>query len=262
MTNGMAIVRELMELPADIRPRQFNNLVAACRFLPIYRLAKRFIKPGLKALDWGYGNGHFSYFLLRQGLHVQGFSTEPGNIQLAGYLDQQFSGRYRMIADTADSPTHLPFPDRHFDLVFSIGELERNPGTSGLDEQALLEIVRVLRPNGHVICGMLPKRYSWLNILAGHDVPDKLIQLYRYTRNDIGRLTRDAGLKLVRTETHGFLPRESWNRLSAPPLGGDVLANFSYNAIDRLLSLCAAPLALNFMFAARRPSYGHPAPGP
>jgi len=66
MTKHSDIVRELNALPDNIRPLQFGNLVTGSQYLPIYRLTSRFIEPNMKALDWGCGNGHFSYFLLRR----------------------------------------------------------------------------------------------------------------------------------------------------------------------------------------------------
>jgi len=106
-TNG-DIVRELASLPASIRPLQFGNHVTGSQYLPIYRLAKQYAKPGLKALDWGCGNGHFSYFLLRQGLKVDGFSLEADSNALAPYLCKKFPDAYSMVTGDLDNPVHLP----------------------------------------------------------------------------------------------------------------------------------------------------------
>ncbi len=253
MTSNSDIVRELTQLPADVRPLQFGNLVTGSQYLPIYRLASRFAKPGLKALDWGCGNGHFSYFLLRRNLQVQGFSLEPEGNALSGYLSERFSDHYAMAGGDLDNPVHLPFPDESFDLVFSIGVLEHVRETGGSEEASLREIVRVLRPGGHFVCGMLPKKYSWIEFLVRQTRPDKHAHLFRYTRDDVGRLMQGAGLKLVKARTHGFLPRNSWNHPRLKTLSSKALVNRSFNAIDRTLAQCARPIAQNFMFAARRP---------
>lgn len=254
MTTDSDIVRELLELPADIRPLQFNNLITGSQYLPIYRLAGRFIKPGLKALDWGCGNGHFSYFLLRQGLDVNGFSLEVESNALATYLRDKFPSSYNMVIGDLDNPVHLPFPDQSFDLVFSIGVLEHVRETGGTEQASLQEITRVLRPGGHFVCGMLPKKYSWIEFLVRKTRPDKHIHLFRYTKHDIDSLMRDAGLRLLQARTHGFLPRNSWNNPSLKPISGKAIVNRSFNAIDRTLAQCAQPIAQNFMFAARRPN--------
>jgi len=253
MTTHDDIVRELLALPANVRPLQFNNLVTGSQYLPIYRLCSRFIKPGLKVLDWGCGNGHFSYFLLRQGLDVKGFSLESQSNALAAHLRQKFPESYDMVVGDPDNPVQLPFPDQSFDLVFSIGVLEHVRETGGTEQASLEEIVRVLRPGGHFICGMLPKKYSWIEFVVRNTRPDKNNHLYRYAKNDVEKMMQHAGLKLLKARTHGFLPRNSWSHTRLKPISSKPLVNRSFNAIDRALAQCARPIAQNFMFAARRP---------
>lgn len=55
----------------------------------------------------------------------------------------------------------LPFPDDHFDLVYSWGVLHHTPDTAA----ALREAVRVLRPGG-VLKVMLYHRHSWFAVAA------------------------------------------------------------------------------------------------
>ncbi len=254
MIRGIDIVRELATLPPAIRPLQFNNLITGSQYLPIYRLANRFIKPGARALDWGCGNGHFSYFLLRQGVDVQGFRFEADATALSGYLSQRFPAAYHMQLGDPQNPVHLPFPDQSFDLVFSIGVLEHVRETGGAEAASLAEIARILRPEGHFICGMLPKRYSWIEFVVRQLGPGRHVHLFRYTERDIQRMMRNAGLQLHKTETHGFLPRNSWNHPSLLPISSKALVNHTFNKIDHALASCVSPIAQNFMFAASRPN--------
>jgi len=60
---------------------------------------------------------------------------------------------------------HLDFPDASFDAVYSFGVLHHTPGT----EQALAEVLRVLRPGGTAIIGLYHRDswFFWLSTLLG-----------------------------------------------------------------------------------------------
>ena len=67
-------------LHADQHPEhallQFRSLVTAHQYLKLYRLFHRHVPKGSKVLDWGAGNGHFSYFLQRSGYETTGYSID------------------------------------------------------------------------------------------------------------------------------------------------------------------------------------------
>ena len=52
----------------------FGNCVSAGQYRIVYEAALSHLPDGAKVLDWGCGNGHFSYFLMRMGFRVTGFS--------------------------------------------------------------------------------------------------------------------------------------------------------------------------------------------
>ncbi|MGH6943937.1 MAG: class I SAM-dependent methyltransferase [Geminicoccaceae bacterium] len=206
----------------------------------------------MTALDWGSGNGHFSYFLLRLGLKVAAFNLESQPNALADKLIALYEARYRLHVGPSDQPVMLPFADRSFDLVFSIGVLEHVRETGGSELASLAEIRRVLRPGGRLICGMLPKRYSWIEFLVRNLFPGKHHHVHRYTRPDVERLLAQSGFHLVEIHTHGFLPRNSLN--------AGILANYTnrrlvakaFNGVDRALARILGPVAQNVMFCAER----------
>src|SRR5512134_3570373 len=73
------ILAELVELAGADVPAlvQFRSLAGAHQYLRLYELWRRFVPAGAEVLDWGAGNGHFSYFLSRAGYRATGFSFNP-----------------------------------------------------------------------------------------------------------------------------------------------------------------------------------------
>jgi hypothetical protein len=64
------IIQELISLQErnnNFNLVQFESRVGADQYLPVYRFIKKTIPLGSKVLDWGCGEGHFSYFLCRSG---------------------------------------------------------------------------------------------------------------------------------------------------------------------------------------------------
>ena len=249
----VAILDELHELFQHVRtpPPQFQNLLTACQYLPIYRLTKKHAKPGMEVLDWGSGNGHFSYFLLRHGMTVTGFNLGAESCALAPRLVQLFPDRYHIQYGAADEPVRLPFRDRQFDMVFSIGVLEHVRETGGSELQSLAEIRRVLRPGGRFLCGMLPKRYSWIEFLVRNYLPHKHYHKYRFVEQSIRQLLEESGFELLEIHSHGILPRNSLNGRMFGPLHDRPWVAKGFNVLDGVLTRCMAPLAQNMMLCAR-----------
>ena len=62
------------ESRADYGLLQFGSLIGAHQYFRLYRVLLRHTPRGSKVLDWGCGNGHFSYALVRLGYKAVGFS--------------------------------------------------------------------------------------------------------------------------------------------------------------------------------------------
>ena len=226
---------------------QFQSLVSARQYLPLYRLWRSRVPAGAEVLDWGAGNGHFSYFLLRAGYRVTGYSFEP--FVFESWLP---AIPYRFVPGLAGDPVHLPFPDAVFDAVASVGVLEHVRETGGNEPGSLAEIARVLRPGGVFVCWHLPDRWSWIE-LASRQVPGKHHHPYRYARGDVRRLVADAGLELVALRRYGLIPRRTAHVLLGPARDSRWVAA-ACDGLDAALAIPLGVIAQNHGFVARKPA--------
>ncbi len=102
-----------------------------------FRLASRLLnaRPGARLLDVGCGTGWFTRRFTQNGLQVTGLDSNPDWL---AYARAHSDPAIRWVEGNAQA---LPFPDAHFDHVFSIAAL-----CFADDEQkAVAEIVRVAR---------------------------------------------------------------------------------------------------------------------
>jgi SAM-dependent methyltransferase len=99
---------------------------------------------GKKVLDVGSGNGYVLSKYAAEGAEVFGIDITEAGINLCRkrfeYLG--LNGDFR-VADAQE----IPFPDKTFDCVCSMGVLHHVPNT----QKALDEIYRVLKPGGRLI---------------------------------------------------------------------------------------------------------------
>jgi SAM-dependent methyltransferase len=243
------IVAELVER-AEREPErgllQFRSWPSARQYRDLYRIVRAHVRPGTAVLDWGAGNGHFSYFLTRAGYRATGFSFIP--LERGGFIHD---GEYRFVQGDPDDPVTLPFPDASFDAVASIGVLEHVRETGGSEARSLAEIGRVLRPGGVFICYHFPNRYSWIDLLAKR-FPGKHHHPYRFTRRDIETLVAGAGLTLLHARRYGALPRNGWHRAPRALRRSRVVAGL-WDALDDALRVPLSAVCQNYIFVAARP---------
>ncbi|HKW50766.1 MAG TPA: class I SAM-dependent methyltransferase [Candidatus Eisenbacteria bacterium] len=213
---------------------QFGSLLSAHQYLPLYRLFRNYVPERACVLDWGTGNGHFSYYLQRSGYRASGYSLLDGSF-LRWLPDREFG----FIRGDAREPVLLPYADGCFDAVASVGVLEHVRETGGNEAGSLAEIARVLRPGGVFACYHFPNRSSWID-WAARRVPGKHHHEFRFTRSDIESLTAGAGLRLMEAGRYGLLPRNFGHRLPGALRRSRALAE----AWDRLDSLLAVPLSI------------------
>lgn len=245
---NLAILAELAAHARAGMPEmlQFGSLASAHQYLALYRLWRKHVPAGAEVLDWGAGNGHFSYFLARAGWRATGFSFLPFSYE--PWLPKD--APYRFVPGSEREPVKLPFADGSFDAVASIGVLEHVRETGGDEAASLAEIARVLRPGGTFVCWHFPNRWSWIDLVA-RQVPGKHRHLYRYTSGDVRRLVAGAGLELVETRRYGVIPRNTVHRLLGPARDAAWAAAL-WNAVDGALAWPLNGIAQNHCFVARR----------
>jgi len=222
---------------------QFDNLATHAQYRKAYEVAPPHLETAMRVLDWGCGNGHFSYLLDYLGLAAIGYSFEPPPACMA----DKAGFRYVPAAD----PVRLPFPDRSFDAVFSIGVLEHVTEAGGSERASLLEIRRILVPGGSFFCFHLPNRLGWTEPAArllrvgGH------VHQRKYARRDITALLADARLEPAELGCYNFLPR---NRLAGLPaaLNQNRAVVRAFNRLDDGLARLLPMLCQNWYFVARR----------
>lgn len=96
---------------------------------------------GLEVLDVGCGQGIDVYRYASSGAHATGIDLTPRHVELAGAHLTAMGLHATIVEGDAEA---LPFSDSSFDRVSSNGVLHHTPDM----DQALREIVRVLKPGG------------------------------------------------------------------------------------------------------------------
>jgi SAM-dependent methyltransferase len=231
---------------------QWQSFATFCQYRRVFEITRRYAKPGALALDWGCGNGHFSFFLVREAVRSVGYSFEAPPPLLDG--ERLFEHR----RGDPSEPVKLPFTDDLFDLVFSVGVLEHVHEFGGDARGSILELERVLKPGGHFLCFHLPNRYAW-----GENVRKVMTQLgvrkefhpVLYTKRTFGDLLRGTTLEVVGAWRYGFLPRTCLSGL--PGVISDAPAGVAFvNRLDAVLERLLTPFCQNWSFVLVKRSGG------
>ncbi len=233
----------------------FENLSTASQYWPVYDDFLDQIKPGSTVLDWGCGDGHFSYFLLNNGLTTYSFNANKGDdynpegCKLENFLGSKFQDAFNYKIST-QGPIYLPYKDETFDAVVSVGVLEHVRQEGGDEAESLKEIHRVLKKGGLFLCYHFPNKYSWIETLARRN-PSKHHHPYLFTKKDIYNLNEAASLKVEELRGYALLPR---NALSLLPdsIKNNLWFVSLYNFADRLLYSIFPLFFQNYYFISRK----------
>lgn len=147
------------------------------------------ILPGMKVLDLGCGTGTLT-ILTKQGhlmSHVYGLDADPQILEIARSKAERAGADITLEQGLAGQ---LPYPDAWFDRVLS--SLVLHHLTSDEKQQAMNEVLRVLRPGG---------KFAFLDFGVPHGLYAWLVaQIIRRTehvedniRGSLPRMLRDAG---------------------------------------------------------------------
>lgn len=98
------------------------------------------LTPEMHVLDVGCGTGRWSKYLAPKVASVT--AVDPGEAVLAA---DEVLGKLSNVRIAMASADDLPFPERSFDIVMSIGVLHHIPDT----QQAMNDCVRMVKPGGY-----------------------------------------------------------------------------------------------------------------
>ncbi|MCX6990531.1 MAG: class I SAM-dependent methyltransferase [Chlamydiae bacterium] len=218
-----------------------NGIIANQYLIPCKLVAKYLTKMprNPQVLDWGCGDGHFSFFLLNQGCFVSAYSFgELGDI--AGYFEKKFKNRFQFTRSVDLEPVLIPYESNSLDAVFSIGVLEHVREFQGDELGSLKEMYRILKPEGKIFIFHLPNKISWIEAITRIGIKIGLFRkhfhLYRYTMKDLEMLANAAGLRIVENELYNLFPR-NFSRKDPSGISNNIVLNKLFNSLEKLLSV-------------------------
>lgn len=241
-------LQELSRGNASLLPVQFQSRVTGGQYQRLYELISRYVPESSKILDWGCGNGHFSYFITQKGFSTKAYSfeTEP----LIAFLKENSPVPFEHRLVRESDPVMLPFESETFDVVTSVGVLEHVRETGGDEIASMKEIQRVLVKGGLFICYHFPNQHSYIEKLNSH-IPSQHHHTYKYTGSDIKGFCDATGFELLETGRYGLIPRNSWNRLPHFIRYSRFVSKM-VNHLDGLFGCLFARFCQNHYFVARK----------
>jgi ubiquinone/menaquinone biosynthesis C-methylase UbiE len=146
---------EATDLDAMIKDKEaFEHHFSNTKFYSVTVSSEKYVQDwlkercvkGAKALDYCCGNGEFGLFMAKCGADTHGIDISPEGIENAqkNAVQEGVEGNCRFEVMDAEATT---FPDDTFDVIVEWGALHH------LDyEKAMLELSRILKPGGEIIC--------------------------------------------------------------------------------------------------------------
>ena len=166
-----------------------------------YRAFKRYVPPGSRVLEVGFGSGRMISRMARDpGCRAFGVDVEDSAFSSLMESCRFYGTR---VGAVKGSTFELPFSNGSFDLVYSEGVIEHFPGEDII--RSVSEHIRVCKKGGLVIISV-PNRYAYFHTLAKR-VAGPEYQHYpekSFSRHELVRLLSDSGLRIVGLDGFGF----------------------------------------------------------
>lgn len=234
--------------PVRASLRQFRSRACAQQYRLPYTLTQGYLSAPARVLDWGCGNGHFSYFLQTIGHKVDCYAFgDPAPVVV--HLQSKPQAPVVFTGGTEFDPVRIPFPDQSIDAVFSVGVLEHVREVGSDEKASLREINRILGAGGLFFCFHLPNRFSWIEALTTV-VRSRHHHTYKYTRSQIAALLDHAGFEPLVIRRYNAFPRNIFSSL--PWSRKSRLVAHAVDALDSLFTLLLNPLCQNYGIVARK----------
>lgn len=161
---------------------------------------RRYLRPGMRALEVGCGSAKLSALLAAEGLRVWGIDQSISGLRIA-QRNVRHLGTTGAFA-RADAFA-LPFAPHSFDLVFSTGLLEHFADPTRL----MRSMIATLKPGGLFFSDVVPLKFSlarsvWYLRGLHKTVDDE----HPYRRDDVERWMQACGLEDIRVFSSAVIP--------------------------------------------------------
>jgi ubiquinone/menaquinone biosynthesis C-methylase UbiE len=155
------------------------------------------LSGGAPVLEVGCGPGVITVAMARKGLTVSAIDNVPEMVERTRVMAQR-AGLGSLVSARTGHTDRLPFADASFELVMVIGVSEWLASLM----RPLQEIVRVLRPGGHLI---ISADNNW----ALHQIIDPMLNpALKPIKACIGKILRSAGLRTLQPRFHAYSLRQ------------------------------------------------------
>jgi len=228
---------------------QWGSMASCDQYRLAYEKTAGVLRPGLRCLDWGCGNGHFSFFLTQNGLRTDAYSfQDPPEFLASNPLCTHTRG-------DSSNPVALPYPAESFDVVFSVGVLEHVHESGGDPAKSIRELERVLKKNGYFFIFHLPNTYTWIEFLVRRLNRARGITRHEhtrlFTRKSFSQLLEGTSLEILEGERYNFLPRNSFNRLPGNLANQSAVCS-AIDLLDHSFTTVCPVLCQNWYFILRK----------